>query len=90
VIGKKYHLYIENKLPTYKAVIKPTWRYGLELWGCVSKSNKVIMHRDNSRILTAIANAQRYVTNHTVHTACNIPYVSDVMHERINKQNKQP
>ena len=39
----------------------------------------------------AIQNSQnhnkytRYVTNHIVHTDFNIPYVSDVIHERINK-----
>ena len=33
LIGKKYHLSIENKLFIYKAVIKPQWSYGIELWG---------------------------------------------------------
>jgi len=82
---KKSHLAIENKLLIYKAVIKPIWRYGIELWGCASKSNIVIMQRSQSKILRAIANAPRYVTNHTLHTDFNIPYVSDVIHERINK-----
>ena len=31
------------------------------------------------------SNAPRYVTNHTLHADFNIPYVSDVIHERINK-----
>jgi len=43
------------------------------------------MQRFQSKILRAIANAPRYVTNHTLHTDFNIPYVSDVIHERINK-----
>ena len=38
-----------------------------------------------SRILKAITNTPWYVTNHTVHTDFNITYVSDVIHERINK-----
>jgi len=37
------------------------------------------------QILRAIANAPWYVINHTLHTDFNIPYVSDVIHERINK-----
>jgi len=32
MIGKKSHLSIENKLLIYKAVIKPIWSYGIELW----------------------------------------------------------
>ena len=31
------------------------------------------------------ANAPRYVTNHTLNTDFTIPYVSNVIHERINK-----
>ena len=87
LIGKKSHLSIENKLLIYKAVIKLTsiWSYGIELWGCASKCNIVIMQRSQSTILRAIANAPWYVTNHTLHTDCNIPYVSDVIHKRINK-----
>ena len=59
--------------------------YGTELWGCASKSNIVIMQRSKYKILRATANALRYVTNRTVHTDCNITYVSDVIHERISK-----
>jgi hypothetical protein len=47
--------------------------------------NIVIMQRPQSKILRAMANAPRYVTNHTVYADFNIPYVSDVIHERINK-----
>ena len=86
LIGKKKsRLSIENKLLIYKAVIKPIWSYGIELWGCASKSNIVIMQRSQSNILRAITNARWDVTNHTLHTDFNIPYVSDFIHERINK-----
>ena len=43
------------------------------------------MQRSQPKTLGAIANAPRYVKNHTLHTDFNIPYVSDVIHERINK-----
>jgi hypothetical protein len=82
---KKSHLSIENKLLIYKAAVKPIWNYVIELWGCASKSNIVVMQRSQSKILRAMANAPWYVTNHTVYTDFNIPYVSDVVHERINK-----
>jgi hypothetical protein len=85
LIGKKSHLSIQNKLLIYKAVIKPTWSYGIELWGYASKSNTVIMQRSQSIILRAIANAPWYVKNHTLRTDFNIPYVIDVIHGRINK-----
>ena len=84
LIGEKSHLSIENKLVIYKAVIKPTWSYGTELCGCASKSNIVIMQKSQSKILRAIANTPRYVTNHTLHTDFNIPYVTSSMQESIN------
>jgi len=90
LIGKKSHISILNKLPIYKAVIKPLWNYEIELWGCASKSNIVITQSSQSKILRAIANAPRYVTNHTLHTDFNSPYVSDVIHERINKHHNKP
>jgi len=46
------------------------------------------MQRSQSKILRAITNAPWYVTNHTLHTDVNILYVSDVIHERINKYHK--
>ena len=57
----------------------------MELWGCASKSNTVIMQRSQSKILRTIENTCWYVTNHNLHTDFNIPYVSDVIHERNNK-----
>ena len=82
---KKSHLSIQNKLLIYKAVIHPIWSYGKELWCCAGKSNIVITQRSQSTILRATANAPLYVTNHSLHTDCNINYVSDVIHERMNK-----
>jgi hypothetical protein len=90
LIGKQSYLSVEKKLPIYTAVIKPIWSYGIELWSCASKSDIVIMQRSQSKILRAITNATCYVTNHTVHTGFNIPYVSDVIHERINKHHNKP
>ena len=85
VTGKKFPISIENKLPIYKTVIKQVWSYGIELFGCASKSNIVIMRRSQSKILRAIANAPRYVTNHTLRIDFNVPYLSDVIHEGIKK-----
>jgi len=83
------HLSIENTSLINKAVIQPIWSYGIELWGCTSKSNIVIMQRPQSKILTAIANVPWYVTNQTLHTDFNIPYVSDVIHARISKHHNK-
>jgi hypothetical protein len=85
LIERKFNLSIENKVLIYKAIIKPIWSYGIELWGCASKSHIVIMQRTKSKILRAIANAPGYVTNHTLHSDLKVCYVRDVIHERIGK-----
>jgi len=61
----------------------------MELWGCASKSNIISAQRSQSKILKAIANAPWCVTNHTLHTDFSIRYVSDVIHERINKHHNK-
>jgi hypothetical protein len=76
---------LASRLLTQKVVFKLIWSYGIDLWGCASKSNIVIMQRSQSKILRATANAPRCVTDHTPHTDFNSPYISGVIHERINK-----
>jgi hypothetical protein len=83
--ARKSNPSIENKLLVCKAVIKPIWTYGIELWGCASKSNITIMQTAQSKILRTIKKAPWYVTNHTLHTDLNILYVSEVINERISK-----
>ena len=85
LIGKNSPLSLENKTLIYKTILKPIWTYGIELWGCASKSNIAIMQRYQSKIPRTIANAPWYVNNQTLHTDLQIPYVSTVILERINK-----
>jgi hypothetical protein len=89
LVGKKSHPSVKNKLLVYKAVLKPIWSYGIEMWGCAIKSNIFILQRSKSNILRATANEPRYVANRTVHTDFNIPYVSDVIHERTNEHHNK-
>jgi len=62
-LGKKSLLSLENKLFFYKMIIKPIWNYGIELWGCSSKSNVNIIRRFQFKILRMIVCAPRYVSN---------------------------
>ena len=85
LIGKKLPPSLENKTLIYKTILKPICPYGIELWGWASKSNIAIMQRYESKILRTIANAPWYVPNQTLHTDLQIPYVSTVIHDRINR-----
>ena len=76
---------LDNKILIYKTVLKPVWTYGIELWGCASNSNIEIIQRYQSKLLRTLTNAPWYVTNHTLHSDLQIPYVRDVFQERIAK-----
>jgi hypothetical protein len=77
ILGRNSQLNVENKLLIYKTIIIPIWTYGLELWGCASKSNVSIIQRSQSKILRSIVNAPWYVSNATLHTDLGIQYVQD-------------
>jgi hypothetical protein len=85
LLGRKSNLAIENKLLIYKTTIIPIWTYGLELWGCASKSNISILQRSQSKILRMIADAPWYVSNATLHADLGISYVQDAIHQKCNK-----
>jgi hypothetical protein len=78
---KRSNLSLENKVLLHKTIIKPIWVYGIELWGCASKSNISIIQRSQSKILRIITNAPWYINNQTLHTDLNIPYINDVIKE---------
>jgi hypothetical protein len=58
------------------------WTYGIELWGCACKSNISVIQRCQSKILKAIFDAPRYVTNDMIHKDLGIPAVQEVIQER--------
>jgi hypothetical protein len=82
LIVKHSPLSLENKLLIYKALLKPVWTYGLELWGCATKSNIAVIQRYQSKLLRTITNAPRYVSSHTLHSDLHVPHVRTVFQER--------
>ena len=82
LIGKHSPLSLENKLLVYKTVLKPVRTYGIELWGCATKSNIAVIQRYQSKLLRSITNAPWYVSNHNLHFDLHIPYVHTVFRER--------
>jgi hypothetical protein len=65
ILGRKSQLSLENKLLMYKAILKPIWTYGVQLWGTASNSNIDILERFQSkvRVLRIITDAPWYVPN---------------------------
>lgn len=77
LLGKHSKLTLQNKMLIYKAILKPIWLYGIQLWGTAAKSNTAIIQRFQSKTLRAITNAPWYVTNDCLHRDLNIATVTE-------------
>jgi hypothetical protein len=89
VNGRKSPASLESKVLLYKTIVKPIWTYGIELWGCASKSPIAKMQRSQSEILRMITNAPWYVTNQTIHDDLKVPFIKDAIQEKsINHNDK--
>lgn len=67
LLGRQSRLSLSNKLLVYKAIIKPIWTYGIELWGCASTSNIEILQRFQNTALRTISSAHWFVRNTEIH-----------------------
>jgi hypothetical protein len=54
---------MENKLLIYKAILKPNWTYGVQLWGSASNSNIEILESLQSKVLRIVTDTPWYVLN---------------------------
>lgn len=66
LLGPKSELNLNNKLRIYKAILKPVWTYGIQLWGTSAKSNVNMLERYQSKTLRLITNAPWFVTNKAI------------------------
>ena len=85
--GRRSKLNIQNKITLYKAVIKPVWTYGIQLWGTASNSNIEILQRFQSQTLRSLINETWYVTNEAIHRNLKIPTVKDEIHKSRGRYN---
>jgi hypothetical protein len=77
LLGRKSKLSTNNKLLFYKAILKPIWTYGIQLWGTTSNSNNEILERFHSKVLLLIVNVPWYVPKSVILKALRIPSVKE-------------
>lgn len=77
LIGRRSHLSLENKLLVYKAILKPIWTYGIQLWGTASSSNIEIMQRFQNKVLRLLVDAPWYVPNSIIARDLKIPTIRE-------------
>jgi hypothetical protein len=77
LLGRKSNLSTNNKLLIYKAILKPIWTYGIQLWGTTSDSNIEILERFQSKVLRLLVNAPWYVPISVIRKDLRIPTVKE-------------
>jgi hypothetical protein len=85
LLNQRSQLSLENKLLLYKAILKPIWTYGIELWGCSRPSNTKILQSYQSKTLRLITGAPWYITNRTLHEDLQVPLISEETKHRAQK-----
>jgi hypothetical protein len=80
LLGRKSKLSTSNKILTYKAILKPIWIYGMQLWGTASTSNIKILEHFQSKALRMIVDAPLSVPNTAIRRALQTPTVEEEIH----------
>jgi hypothetical protein len=77
LLGRKSNLSTNNKFLIYKAVLKPIWTYGIQLWGTTYNSNIEILERFQSKVLMLIVNAPWYASDSVIRNDLQVPTVKE-------------
>jgi hypothetical protein len=75
--GRNSQLSVDKKLLIYKAILKPVWLYGCQLWGTASMPNIEKIERFQSKVLRIIVNAPWFVPNWVIQQDLQIPSVKE-------------
>jgi hypothetical protein len=82
LLGRKSKLSTSNKVLIYKAMPKPVWTYGIQLWGTASTSNTEILERPRYKVLRKIVDAPWYVPNTVIWSDPKTPTVKkEILHD---------
>ena len=68
----------------YKAILKPVWSYGIQLWGTAINSN---IEQFQSKTLRTLIDAPWYVTKETIHRNLKILTVKEEISKFRNRYN---
>jgi hypothetical protein len=77
LLGQKSKLSTSNKIIIYKAILKPIWIYGIQLWGTASTQNIEILERFQSKVLPMIVYTLWYVLNTVIKMNLQTPTVKE-------------
>jgi hypothetical protein len=77
LLGRKSKLSKSNKIIIRKAILKPIWTYGIQLWGIASSPNIEILEHLQSKALRMIVEATWCVSNTIIGSDLGSPTVTE-------------
>ncbi|KAH8338630.1 hypothetical protein KR074_002088, partial [Drosophila pseudoananassae] len=77
LMGRRSKLRTSTKILIYKAIIRPIWTYGIQLWGTASKTNVRTIQTFENRALRIATGDHVYHDNRSIHEVLNFPWVKD-------------
>ena len=89
LIGRGSELSIYNKTLIYNQILKPTWCYGIPIFGCAKQTHLNILQTFQNKVLRNIVNAPWYVRNSDLHRDLNIPLVKDEIRKYARKHRER-
>lgn len=89
LLGGKSKLSLENRILLYNIFVKLIWTYGIENWGCASKSNMVVMQRTQYRILRNLRNGLWNMQNYAIYNDLGIAFINDKIRNRSGNHNNK-
>ncbi|VVC37620.1 Hypothetical protein CINCED_3A003504 [Cinara cedri] len=85
LVGRHSDLDLSSKRLLYISIVKAIWIYGIQLWGCVIKSNIGKIQRCQSITLHTIIAAYRYNKNDIIHRDLKMSSVQDEITQFAHK-----
>lgn len=85
LLGRNSRLPVHNKMLLYKQIIRPSWAYGCQLWGCSKDSNIKAIQTLQNKILRQILGAPWYMRNEDIHKELGVPTVKEYIREVAEK-----
>lgn len=89
LIGHFSNLSCYNKILIYNQILKPVWRYGIQIFGCASQAHLKLIQTFQNKVLRNIVNAPWYVRNSDLHRDLKIPTVNEEIGKYARKHRER-
>ncbi|KMQ83660.1 reverse transcriptase [Lasius niger] len=89
LIGRYSTLSIYNKTLIYNQVLKPTWSYGIQIFGCAKEVHRSRIQTFQNKVLRNIVNAPWYIRNSDLHRDLKVPLVKDEIAKYARKHRER-